>query len=176
MGPTEIDGTDAKHPVAFKDGFPTVDDRYNTANDFAVHCKYPNGIQMTIDSRSENGILFEGSKGRIFVNRQKIAGKPIEQQWDKDKFSKEDLTELFKGKPPEGHKANFFRCVREGGTPVSDVFSHVMAMNTCHLAAISARFGRVIKWDPQAEKIVGDDQAAALFSRKQREGFEIHRV
>ena len=34
----------------------------------------------------------------------------------------------------------------------------------------------MIKWDPQAEKIVGDDQAAAFFARKQREGFEILRV
>ena len=59
---------------------------------------------------------------------------------------------------------------------MSDVFSHVMAMNTCHLAAIAARLGRVIKWDPQAEKIVGDDQAAAFFSRKRREGFEILKV
>ena len=31
MGPIEVDGTDAKHPVPFKDGMPTVDDRYNTA-------------------------------------------------------------------------------------------------------------------------------------------------
>ena len=38
------------------------------------------------------------------------------------------------------------------------------------------RIGRTIKWDPKAEKIVGDDQAAALFARKPREGFEVHRV
>ena len=34
MGPIEIDGTDAKHPVPFKDGYPTVDDEYNTATRF----------------------------------------------------------------------------------------------------------------------------------------------
>jgi predicted dehydrogenase len=44
MGPVEIDGTDAKHPVPFKDGYPTQDDSYNTAHDYAVHCKYDNGI------------------------------------------------------------------------------------------------------------------------------------
>jgi hypothetical protein len=51
-----------------------------------------------------------------------------------------------------------------------------MAMNTCHLCAIAARFGRVIKWDPKAEKIVGDDQAAALFARTPRLGYEIPKV
>jgi predicted dehydrogenase len=176
QGPVEIDGSDAKHPVPFKDGYPTVDDCYNTSANFAVKCRFANGIEMIVDSRSPNGILFEGTKGRIFVDRGKITGKPIQEQWDKDKFGPDDLTRLYKGKPFEGHKDNFYRCIREGGQPVSDVASHVMALNTCHLFAIAARLGRKIKWDPKAEKIVGDDQAAAFFARKQREGFEILRV
>lgn len=176
MGPVEIDGSDAKHPVPYKNGYATVDDSYNTSNDFAVKCKFANGVEMVIDSRSDNGVLFEGSKGRMFVNRSKITGAPIEQEWDKDKFGPDDLVRLYKGKPHEGHKENFFRCIREGGLPVSDVYSHVMAMNTCHLAAIAARLGRTIKWDPAAEKIVGDDQAAAFFARVPRQGFEIPRV
>jgi predicted dehydrogenase len=176
LGPVEIDGSDANHPVPFKDGYPTVDDSYNTSANFAVKCRFANGIEMIVDSRSPNGVLFEGTKGRIFVDRGKITGKPIEEQWDKDKFGPDDLIRLYKGKPFEGHKDNFYRCIREGGQPVSDVASHVMALNTCHLCAIAARLGRTIKWDPRAEKIVGDDQAAAFFARKQREGFEILRV
>ncbi|HUG18425.1 MAG TPA: gfo/Idh/MocA family oxidoreductase, partial [Planctomycetaceae bacterium] len=82
----------------------------------------------------------------------------------------------YNGKQFEGHKHNFYRCIAEGGLPVSDVFSHVQAMNTCHLAAIAARLDRVIKWDPREEKIVDDDQATAFFSREQRKGFEIPRV
>ncbi len=176
MGPVEIDGTDAKHPVPFKDGYPTVDDCYNTSHDFAVKCKFASGIEMVVDSRSENGILFEGSKGRIFVNRGKITGKPIEENWDKDQYSHDDRKRLYNGKPHEGHKNNFYRCVREGGLPVSDVFSHVQVLNTCHLCAIAARLGRVIKWDPKTEKIIGDDQAAALGSREQRKGYAIPKV
>ena len=86
------------------------------------------------------------------------------------------MIKLYKGKPFEGHKQNFYRCIREGGLPVSDVFSHVIAMNTCHLAAIAGRLGRTIRWDPVAEKIVGDEQAASFAARKPREGFEINRV
>src|SRR5689334_19622228 len=73
-GPVEIDGRDAQHPVPFSHGYPTVDDKYNTSHNFAVHCKFANGIEMTIDSRSRNGILFEGEKGRIFVSREQITG------------------------------------------------------------------------------------------------------
>jgi hypothetical protein len=59
---------------------------------------------------------------------------------------------------------------------VSDVFSHVVTMNTCHLAAIAARLGRTIRWDPATETIQGDDQAAAFAARTPRAGFEIPRV
>ena len=176
QGPVEIDGTDAKHPVEFKDGYPVVVDSYNTSHDFSVKCKFENGIVMDVTSRGDNGITFEGTKGRIFVNRGKITGKPIEENWDNDQFGEEDLVRLYKGKPAEGHKNNFYRCIAEGGLTVSDVFSHVQAMSTCHLSAIAARLGRVIKWDPKNEKIVGDEQAASFFARERREGFDIPRV
>jgi hypothetical protein len=83
---------------------------------------------------------------------------------------------LYKGKQFEGHKENFYRCIREGGLPVSDVFTHVQAMATCHLSAIAARLNRVIKWDPKNEQIVGDQEAAGFFARQRREGFDILKV
>jgi predicted dehydrogenase len=176
MGPVEFDGTDAKHPVPYKDGYATVDDCFNTAHDYAIKCTFANGTEMVVDSRSQNGILFEGTKGRIFVNRRTITGLPIEEKWDDGEFGEEDLVRLYKGKQFEGHKDNFYRCIREGGLPVSDVYSHVQTMNSCHLCAIAARLNRVIKWDPQAEKIVGDEQGATFFARQPRKGFEIPRV
>lgn len=187
-GPVSIDGTDAKHPVPYENGYATTDLRYNTAHDYAVYCKYESGVTLIVTSGGDkeadaqgprtvgNGILFEGDKGRIFVSRGKIAGKPIEEKWDKDAYTREDVRRLFKDKPHEGHKNNFFRCIREGGQPVSDVFTHVQAMNTCHLAAIASRLNRVIRWDPKSEKIIGDDQAASFFAREARKGYEINRV
>jgi hypothetical protein len=46
-------------------------------------------------------------------------------------------------------------------------------LNVCHLAGISARFGRELKWDAKAEQIIGDDQANAFLGRPYREGYEI---
>ncbi len=176
MGPVEIDGTDAKHPCDYKDGWAQQADRYNTAHDYSVKCKFANGVVMDVTSRGDNGILFEGTKGKLFVNRGKITGKPIEENWDEGQYTAEDQLRLYKDKTPEGHKNNFYRCIAEGGMPLSDVFSHVQAMSTCHLSAIAARLGRVIKWDPKAEKIVGDDQAATFFARQRRTGYDILKV
>ena len=175
-GPLTIDGTDVKHPVPFKDGYPTQDDSYNTSHDFAVKCTFGSGVEMNVTSRGDNGILFEGENGKLFVNRGKITGTPVEEGWDKDAYGDDDVVSLYKGKPFEGHKHNFYRCIREGGLPVSDVYSHVIAMNTCHLTAIAARLGRTIQWDPAVEQITGDEQAAAMASRTPRAGYEIHRV
>jgi predicted dehydrogenase len=176
MGPVEIDGTDSKHPVAYEDGYATDKSSYNTSHDYSVKCKYANGIVMDVTSRGRNGITFEGTKGKIFVSRGKIDGKPIQENWDKDKFTEEDVVRLYKGKKVEGHKNNFYRCIREGGLTVSDVFSHVQAMSTCHLSAIAARLGRKIKWDPKTETIIGDKQAAEFVARTPRKGYEIPRV
>lgn len=172
-GPIEIDGRDAKHPVEFKDGNPTVDNQYNTSHDFNVIHKMPNGLEIVVTSRGRNGLLIEGSKGRIFVNREKIEGQPIEENWDKEAFTPEDLVNLYKSKKFEGHKQNFYTCIREGGLPVSDVYSHLQTMNMCHLSAIAARLNRVIKWNPATEKIEGDELAASMQARVQRKGFEI---
>jgi predicted dehydrogenase len=175
-GPLEIDGSDAKHPIPFKDGYPIADDSYNTSHDFDVKCTFPSGVELHVTSRGDNGVLFEGDKGRLFVNRERITGKPIEENWDDGHFGEEDLVRLYRGKPFEDHKENFYRCIREGGQGVSDAFSHLQTMNTCHLAAIAARLGRTIKWDPQNEKIIDDQEAAAFYARVPRKGFDIPRV
>jgi hypothetical protein len=46
-------------------------------------------------------------------------------------------------------------------------------LNVCHLAGISARFGRDLKWDDKLEQIVGDDEANSFLARPYRSGYEI---
>ncbi len=172
-GPIEVDGSDCNHPVQFTDGNPMVDDHFNTAHDFNIVHKFASGLQIHVTSRGDNGVLIEGTKGRIFVNREKITGKPIEEAWDKDSYGDTEASALYKGKPHEGHKDNFYRCIREGGLPVSDVYSHLQTMNACHLSAIAGRLKRKIQWNATTEQIEGDSIAAAMQAREPRSGFEI---
>jgi hypothetical protein len=46
-------------------------------------------------------------------------------------------------------------------------------LNVCHLAGISARLGRTVKWDDANEPIVGDDEANGFLARPYRQGYEI---
>ncbi len=173
-GPTHVEGT-AKHPVPFEKGYPTVDNQYNTATDFLVTCKFPGDVELVIRHDTENGILIEGTKGRIFVNRGKLTGKPVEELAE-NPLPEDALKKLYKGHEPGGgnaHMRNFFECVKTRDLPVSDVYSHHRALTTCHLANICIRLGRPLTWDPETEQIVGDDDANAWQHREKRKGFEI---
>ncbi len=173
--PLSIVGT-AEHPVKFAAGMPVERDRYNTATKFRFNVRFPGNVEMIIKD-DDNGVLIEGDKGRIFVNRGKLTGQPVEQLAD-DPLPADALQKVYKGLPMEGneraaHWANFIHCVKSRQEPISDVASHCKMLNICHLAGISARFGRELKWDAKTSQIVGDEQANSFLARLYRAGYEI---
>ena len=98
---------------------------------------------MDIRHDLENGVKFEGTNGKIFVTRDRIdlEGGAVDALY-KNPVPESLLKELRKGKPVDGHMANFFECVRDRSVPVSDVWTHHRALTTCHLANIAIRLGR----------------------------------
>lgn len=175
-GPTSISGS-ATHPVEFKDGYPVANDRYNTATEFNFEVQYPGGTTMVIRHDGRNGCLIEGDRGRIFVSRGTLDGAPVEQLKD-NPLPEDAIAKAYKGLPMEfnerkAHWANFLNCVRSRQEPISDVHSHMQMLNVCHLAGITARLGRELKWDNDSEQIVGDDEANGFLARPYRSGYEI---
>jgi predicted dehydrogenase len=171
-GPIAVDPVMVKHPMPLKDGYPTLDNQFNTATQFLINAEYADGMQLTIRHDLDNGILFEGTQGRIFANRGRLSGKPVEELRS-NPLPDGAVEKVYKDRPLTDHFRNFFDAVAARKEPVSDVFSHHRALSTCHLAGIAARLGRKIKWDPKAERILGDDAAQSFISRDKRKGFEI---
>ncbi|WP_435010288.1 Gfo/Idh/MocA family protein [Tundrisphaera lichenicola] len=171
-GPVSIDPLMVEHPVAFKDGYPTDDTRYNTATAFLIKAKYADGMELDIRHDGENGILFEGTDGSLFVSRGRLRGEAVDAM-KTNPLPEGSIEEVYKNSPPVDHIRNFFDCVVSRKEPISDVFSHHRALTTCHLAGIAARLGRPIRWDPMTEVIVDDPQAQGLVARECRRGFEI---
>lgn len=171
-GPVMIDPVMVEHPVEFKNGYPVRNDCYNTATRFLINATYVDGMQLSIRHDTDNGILFEGTDGRIFVNRGKLAGKPVEEL-KQNPLPEGALEAVYKGQPLTDHVENFFTALKARRDPVSDVASHHRALTTCHLAGIAARLGRPVKWDAEAEEVVSDPQAQALLDRPKRSGYDI---
>ena len=162
--------------------YPTVNDGYNVAIDFNVTYRYANGVVMTVSDTGRNGIMFNGKRGRIFVNRGAIQGKPVEDLMN-DPLPREELNvyDFDNLERPEragkldaiiNHMGNFFDCVQSRRTPVSDVESQHRSVSTCHLGNIAMKVGRTLKWDPDAETFSGDVEANSHLKREQRRGFE----
>jgi hypothetical protein len=166
--------------VTFRDGLPVERDRYNTATEFHFTAEFPGGTRMVIRHDTDNGVLIEGDKGRIFVSRGKLAGEPVDALKDHP-LPDDAIAKAYKNLPMQdnerkGHWANFLHCAKTRQEPISDVHSHMRMLNICHLAGISARLGRSLEWDDAAERIVGDDQADAMLGRPVRQGYEIEGV
>lgn len=170
-------GGKATHPVPFKNGMPVERDRYNTATAFLLTATYPDDVELVIRHDTDNGVTIEGDKGKIFVNRGKLVGAPVEALVD-DPLPEDAIAKVYKSLPMEAdgrkaHWATFLNCVKTRKSPISDVHSHMRALNVCHLAGISARLGRHIAWDAKSEQIKGDSEANAMLSRPYRKGYEI---
>ena len=172
-------------PVAVKGEakYPHATDSYNVAIDFQAQYKYANGVIMNVSDTGRNGIIFHGDKGRIFVNRGTIAGKPVEElasnPLPRESFTVYDFDNLNRperaGKLESivNHMGNFFDCVRTRKLPISNVESQHRSVTTCHLGNLSMQLGRPLNWDPEKELFVGDPAANELLARKQRPGFEV---
>ncbi len=119
-----------------------------------------------------NGILFEGENGRIFVNRERLTGKPVEEMTKADKERMHaQVVKLYHGKEPTHHMQNFFDCVASRDMPISDVATHHRTMTCCHLCNIALMLGRELHWDPKKEQFVDDEQATKLMSRPRRDKY-----
>ena len=171
--PVEIEG---------KATYPTTPGSYDVPLDYFVRYRFANGVEMTVNDTGRNGIMFTGSEGRLFVNRENVTGKPVEDLKDRplprEAFALYDFDN--RSRPERSgkieaimnHMGNFFDCVAARRQPIADVESGHRSVSVCHLGNISCKLGRPLKWDPAAERFVSDAEADALLARPQRKGFE----
>ncbi|MEO1619189.1 MAG: Gfo/Idh/MocA family oxidoreductase, partial [Planctomycetota bacterium] len=97
-GPLSLDGT-ASHPVDFdSEGNAVQKDRYNTATKFMFNVKYPGDTEMIIRNDTDNGVLITGDEGRIFVNRRRLVGKPVEDLKD-NPLPEDAISKVYKNLP-----------------------------------------------------------------------------
>lgn len=172
-GPSKITPQEFTLPVEYKNGDPIAKDQYNAATKFKIKVDMPNDVEMIITSEGDNGILIEGTKGRFFVNRGKIVGKPVEDL-ETNPLPDDAVEKVYGGKVSENHTANFIEAMNSRKQPISDVWSHNRMLEICHLSNIAMRLNRPLKWDPKKREIVGDELANSFLARENRKGFEIN--
>ena len=134
--------------------------------DAEVRMKYADGTIVRFE-REEGvkwGAVFIGEKGKIEINRGRVASNPKELVADAPKSA---------GGAAEPHLQNWLDCIKTRQKPIADVETGHRAVNLCHLINICRELGRKVRWNPDREEFVDDPAANALLDRPRRQGFEI---
>ncbi|HLT07704.1 MAG TPA: Gfo/Idh/MocA family oxidoreductase [Cyclobacteriaceae bacterium] len=127
--------------------------------------KYDNGVIMTeqpYDDKNSRGCKFFGTEGWIEVSRgQYNASDPA----------------LF----PEGeisgnngaHYVDFIDSVKKRKDPIAPVEVGHSTCVTCTLGNIAYHLGRPLKWDPDKEVFINDEEASKQLHREYRKGYTL---
>lgn len=124
--------------------------------------RYANGVTVLCGQDYAGGTEFEGPLGTIHVNRKQIRSQPAELL---EQALAESDVHL---EVSDNHYGNWLDCIRSRKLPICDVEIGHRSATVCHLGNIAIRAGRAIRWDPEREAIVGDDEAAAMVARPYR--------
>jgi predicted dehydrogenase len=173
---------DAPVAVAASGGKYVIEDNRETPDTMSVLFEYP-GFVMTYDYRILNsrgkdarwdyGIMFYGTDGTMFVDRGGFEIFPEMEGRRRDALftarAQAARMSVQRGDPSHfDHVRNFIECMKTRQKPISDVEIGHRSTSAPHLANISLRSGRKIKWDGAKEQIVDDAEAARLLSKEYR--------
>jgi len=152
---------------------------WNVHGKFLTHAVYANGMTMAISGDYPNGIKFIGSKGWLFVSRDKQVtagdpgGKPaaaLEPLMASDRTILDsvigpDEIHLYKSEDQHG---NWLECIESRQAPISPAELGHRACSTCLVHHIAMKTRRRLSWDPVKERFNNDDEANGMLSRPQR--------
>jgi predicted dehydrogenase len=120
------------------------------------------------DPRIKPLLEFHGTKGSMVLTRQGFEVTP--QIWTGDgEDAKTPAMQPMSAQASGGsHARNFLDCIKSRKLPICDVEEGHYTMVMCHLANISTKLGRTLRWDSAKEEVIGDKEANQLLSRPYR--------
>jgi predicted dehydrogenase len=153
-GPVEVEGK----------GVFCSEGLYDTAKEYRIEYKYADGVRLIVTSGTPS-LRFEGSEGWIGNRgwRAKLQAEP------------ESILDLVIG-PNEihlytcraGEQRNFLDCVKSRKDCYFPPEIGHRCFTIAHIGNISMLLGRKLKWDPERERFINDEQANRMLSRSMR--------
>ena len=192
FGAHEIDtvqwalGTERTGPVAIEnfkaDTFHPDREHFSWAMNFEFDAVYATGLRVHVLSTRENyprSIWFHGEKGT--VHEALYSGLPVKlglpphlKKWREKKDLKDGDIRLYAPKDGHSHEMDFIDGIYESRPIATDCEIGHRTTSIALLANICERLGRTgLKWDPVAERVIGDDAANALLDVPHLNGWTI---
>ncbi|MCX7886727.1 MAG: Gfo/Idh/MocA family oxidoreductase [Verrucomicrobiae bacterium] len=158
-GPVEVEDAGSEWP---KDGL------FNVASKVHFRARYADGVELEcVQSEERLACRFEGTEGWMQFN------------YGGTNFSSNipglQNSVIGPGEVRLGDSANHFRdfldCVRMRRDPIAPVEAGHYSATLCHIGNIAMMLKRRLRWDPKAERFIGDDEANRMLSRAYRSGW-----
>jgi hypothetical protein len=153
---------------------------FDTIDNWDVQCRYANGVTMRFmcDRVAKNveglmddpkkrpfmdhGTTFWGKDGWISVSRGALYASPKELQ---TAHIREDEKPVIRS---SSQGRNFVECMKSRRPTINPLESAIRSDTISHISDIAIRLGRSIRWDPENEQIIGDQEAAKKLDRAMR--------
>ena len=123
---------------------------------FRAEAIYANGVRLIMETGDPAGVRFEGDRGWVFVKRGAIQASDREILRQK---IRENEIKLYRS---SNHMKNFLECMHNRKDPVAPVEVGHRSNTICVLTHIAMKLGRKLRWNPQAERFIKDDEANRL--------------
>lgn len=158
-GPLEIEG----HAEYSRGG------TWDVHGAFRLEYRYPNDVRMIVTPNDVNrqGVLFEGTRGWVYVRRGAIDAEP---KWLlKEKIAPDEI-HLYRS---NNHKRNWIDCMKTRRQTIAPVEIGHRSASACILGYLSMKLNRKLRWDAENEKFIGDQAANRALRREYRSPWKI---
>ncbi len=140
-----------------------------------VTMRYADGVVLELRLPQGHGpawgAIFLGEKGKIETNRNRCVSNPPELVADQPEAD-------YEWGVTRPHLENWIQCMRTRQRPLADVEIAHRSHTICHLVNIARDLGRRLRWNPDREVFVGDDEANRhpSVTRPRRKGYELPEI
>jgi predicted dehydrogenase len=157
-GPVTIEGSGV---------FPT-EGLFDTVLTYDLEFTYASGVRliMTDTGKHPHGVRFEGTDGWVFT-RSGIDAEP--KSLLREKLLPQE-THLYRS---PGHVRNFLDCVKTRAETATPAEVAHRATSAALLGGIAIRLRRKLRWDPQGERFLNDDEANRMLGYTMREPWRL---
>ncbi len=168
-------GMDHTGPVEFECGegveWPPKGYFYTTAMKTDFRAQYANGIEFVCRTQKPGfGARIEGTEGWVQFSVNNM--KEVEASSEAIKNSVIRPNEIHLPVSHD-HYQNFLQAVKSRKDPIEPVEAGHRTASICHLGNIAMRLKRKLKWDPEKEVFVNDEQANSMLRRAYRKPWQI---
>ena len=152
-GPVEVEGRGV---------YPPAGSLWNVMKTFEVNYRYADGVRMVYKTDTAYA-HFEGTEGwiRAHFGRRGIEAQPASLL--DSKIGPRETHLLLKNE-----KTDFIDAVKTRGQTLEDAEVGHRTTSLCHLGHIAIRLGAKLRWDPDAERFIDNEEANRWIDRPMR--------